>query len=193
MRSRVGVSLDGWPGFQGGELALTPGYRVNDIVHRVASRLTHLGVDMRHHSVTEMLKPAMNPLRTIRHKITRQPSSTPVALERPGVKSMDGQRKRLKQWIGIGRAMLRDQVTRLDGLLHGGDAIVKQPPPLAFVYRGLFHFMQNVKEHAPLSARAGFDHGVEFESTEKHVNRAADRGCCVSSCSTSVFAIVSTR
>ena len=44
-------------------------------------------------------------------------------------------------------------------------------------------FWQNVKEHATLSAGASVDHGVEVESTEEHVNRAADRGCCVSSCS----------
>lgn len=41
----------------------------------------------------------------------------------------------------------------------------------------------NVKEHAPLSAGANVDHGVDVEITGKHVNRAADRGCCVSSCS----------
>ena len=40
----------------------------------------------------------------------------------------------------------------------------------------------NVKEHAPLSARARVDHGVEVEGRKGHVNRAADRGCCVSSC-----------
>ena len=45
------------------------------------------------------------------------------------------------------------------------------------------HFLQNVKEHATLSAGASVDHGVEVEATEDHVNRAADRGCCVSSCS----------
>lgn len=37
-----------------------------------------------------------------------------------------------------------------------------------------------VKEHAPLSAGARVDHGVEVETTEEHVNRAADRGGCVS-------------
>jgi hypothetical protein len=46
-------------------------------------------------------------------------------------------------------------------------------------------FGQNVKEHAPLSARASVDHGVEVETTDEHENRAADRGCCVSSCSDS--------
>jgi hypothetical protein len=45
----------------------------------------------------------------------------------------------------------------------------------------------NVKEHAPLSARACVDHGVDVETTEGHVNRAADRGCCVSACSASYF------
>jgi hypothetical protein len=40
----------------------------------------------------------------------------------------------------------------------------------------------NVKEHATLSAGASVDRGVEVETTENHVNRAADRGCCVSSC-----------
>ena len=40
--------------------------------------------------------------------------------------------------------------------------------------------MQNVKEHATLSAGANVEHGVEVELKEKHVNRAADRGCCVS-------------
>jgi hypothetical protein len=52
---------------------------------------------------------------------------------------------------------------------------------------GEFHviILPNVKEHATLSARASVDHGVEVEITEEHVNRAADRGCCVSSCSAS--------
>ncbi len=36
---------------------------------------------------------------------------------------------------------------------------------------------ENVKEHATLSARARIDHGVEVEFRERHVNRAADRGC----------------
>ena len=40
----------------------------------------------------------------------------------------------------------------------------------------------NVKEHATLSARAHVDHGVEVGITDEHVNRAADRGCCVSTC-----------
>jgi hypothetical protein len=40
----------------------------------------------------------------------------------------------------------------------------------------------NVQEHAPLSAGASVDHGVEVETTREHVNRAADRDCCVSSC-----------
>ena len=40
------------------------------------------------------------------------------------------------------------------------------------------HFSSaNVKEHAPLSARARVDHGVEVQITEDHENRAADRGC----------------
>ena len=48
---------------------------------------------------------------------------------------------------------------------------------------GLVGIRSNVKEHAPLSAGARVDHGVDVETTEDHVNRAADRGCCVSSCS----------
>ena len=47
--------------------------------------------------------------------------------------------------------------------------------------------MANVKEHATLSAGASVDHGVEVEATEDHVNRAADRGCCVSTCCASSF------
>jgi hypothetical protein len=43
----------------------------------------------------------------------------------------------------------------------------------------------NVKEHAPLSAGPHVDHGVEVKTTEDHENRAADRGCCVSTCSAS--------
>jgi hypothetical protein len=46
-------------------------------------------------------------------------------------------------------------------------------------------FLENVKEHAPLSAAASVDYGVGVETTENHENRAADRGCCVSSCSPS--------
>jgi hypothetical protein len=47
--------------------------------------------------------------------------------------------------------------------------------------------LDNVKEHAPLSAGASVDHGVDVETTQEHENRAADRGCCVSSCSESSF------
>ena len=43
----------------------------------------------------------------------------------------------------------------------------------------------NVKEHATLSAGASVDHGVEVETKGEHENRAADRGCCVSTCSAS--------
>jgi hypothetical protein len=43
----------------------------------------------------------------------------------------------------------------------------------------------NVKEHATLSAGASVDHGVDVETRKEHVNRAADRGCCVSPCSAS--------
>lgn len=45
--------------------------------------------------------------------------------------------------------------------------------------------MPNVKEHAPLSAGAGVDHEVGVETTGEYVNKAADGGCCVSSCSLS--------
>jgi hypothetical protein len=48
-------------------------------------------------------------------------------------------------------------------------------------------FLPNAKEHAPLSAGASVDHGVEVEATGEHENRAADRGCCVSTCSESSF------
>ena len=47
--------------------------------------------------------------------------------------------------------------------------------------------MPNVKEHAPLSAGASVDHEVVVGITDEHVNRAADRGCCVSTCSASSF------
>jgi hypothetical protein len=55
-----------------------------------------------------------------------------------------------------------------------------------------FIFLDNVKEHATLSAGASVDHGVDVETTLEHENRAADRGCCVSTCcaSDSWFAIV---
>jgi hypothetical protein len=46
-------------------------------------------------------------------------------------------------------------------------------------------FLPNVQEHATLSAGASVDHGVDVKTTEEHENRAADRGCCVSSCSES--------
>jgi len=49
------------------------------------------------------------------------------------------------------------------------------------------HIQTNVKQHAPLSAGASADHGVEVKTTEDHVNRAADRGCCVSTCSAVFF------
>ena len=46
----------------------------------------------------------------------------------------------------------------------------------------------SVKEHATLSAGARVDHGVKVETTKEHVNRAADRGCCVSSSASDSFA-----
>ena len=39
-----------------------------------------------------------------------------------------------------------------------------------------------VQEHAPLSAGANADHGVEVKTTQEHENREADRGFCGSSC-----------
>jgi hypothetical protein len=48
-------------------------------------------------------------------------------------------------------------------------------------------FLQNVQEHATLSAGASVDHGVDVETTGEHKNRAADRGCCVSACSASFY------
>lgn len=53
--------------------------------------------------------------------------------------------------------------------------------------RELLKYLPNVKEHATLSAGASVDHGAEVGITEDHVNRAADRGCCVSTCSISSF------
>jgi hypothetical protein len=57
----------------------------------------------------------------------------------------------------------------------------------ARVFRGIIrvisdHLLPNVKEHATLSAGASVELGVDVETTEDHVNRAADRGCCVSTC-----------
>jgi hypothetical protein len=49
--------------------------------------------------------------------------------------------------------------------------------------------LANVKEHAPLSARAGVDRADGVVTTDKHVNKAADRGCCVSSCCASCFTL----
>jgi hypothetical protein len=51
------------------------------------------------------------------------------------------------------------------------------------VVLGWSFFLPNVKEHTPLSARASVDHRVEVETTVNHRNRAADRGCCGSTCS----------
>jgi len=48
---------------------------------------------------------------------------------------------------------------------------------LALIADGGDIFLPNVKEHAPLSAGASVDHGVEVKTTGEHVNRAADRGC----------------
>ena len=48
------------------------------------------------------------------------------------------------------------------------------------LFSGSEFILENAKEHAPLSAGASVDHGVGVGITEEHVNRAADRGCCVS-------------
>jgi hypothetical protein len=55
--------------------------------------------------------------------------------------------------------------------------------PCGLGMRLIFIFLANVKEHATLSAEAHVDHGVEVGIEIEHVNRAADRGCCVSTCS----------
>ena len=47
----------------------------------------------------------------------------------------------------------------------------------------LMKFWPNVKEHATLSAGASVGRGIEVGITVEHVNKAADRGCCVSACS----------
>jgi hypothetical protein len=39
------------------------------------------------------------------------------------------------------------------------------------------HISPNVKEHAPLSAGASVERGVDVETTQEHENKAADRGC----------------
>ena len=52
---------------------------------------------------------------------------------------------------------------------------------IGMIWMAIFLFLHNVKEHATLSAGAHVDHGVDVGITENHVNRAADRGCCVSS------------
>ena len=57
--------------------------------------------------------------------------------------------------------------------------------PAANAFRPAHRLPPNVKEHAPLAAGASFDHGVDVDTTKEHVNRAADRGCCVSACSAS--------
>ena len=69
---------------------------------------------------------------------------------------------------------------------------VSESPPQDPALVSRFHVIeitagsrQNVKEHATLSAGASVDHGVEVETTGNHVNRTADRGCCVSPCSAS--------
>ena len=49
-------------------------------------------------------------------------------------------------------------------------------------HRNCDWFFPNVIEHATLSAGARVNHGVKVETTEEHVNRAADRGSCVSTC-----------
>ena len=53
-----------------------------------------------------------------------------------------------------------------------------------------FIFLSNVKEHATLSAGAHVDYGVDVETTEEHVNRAADRGCRVSTCSLNLHSLI---
>jgi hypothetical protein len=54
---------------------------------------------------------------------------------------------------------------------------------MGFIECWVYIILPNVKEHAPLSAGASVDHGVEVETTGEHEKRAADRGCCVSTCS----------
>ena len=61
----------------------------------------------------------------------------------------------------------------LELLLSGFRRLVKDLGVLV----GHINSLPNVKEHAPLSAGASVDHGVEVETTRDHVNRAADRGC----------------
>ena len=72
------------------------------------------------------------------------------------------------------------------------DACPKYPMHLVSASNGSglcdgIHFLENVKEHAPSLARASVGRGVKIGITLDHVNRAASDGCCVSSCSLSVF------
>ena len=50
--------------------------------------------------------------------------------------------------------------------------------------------LANAQERATLSAGASVDHGLKGGITVEHVNRAADRGCCGSTCSTSCVLLV---
>ena len=52
-----------------------------------------------------------------------------------------------------------------------------------YVSKASHSFGITSKSTQPLSAGASVDHGVKVGITEEHVNRAADRGCCVSTCS----------
>ena len=149
MLMNINVGIQWRTRFLGGKLAVSSCNCINHVIHWLPSRLALIGIKMRHHAITEMLKPAMNALRSFRHKIDGQLADSIATLERSHVVSMDGQREGLKQRVRIRGAMLRDKLTRPNSLLHGGDGIAKQPPPLAFVYRGFFHFLHNVKVMAP--------------------------------------------
>ncbi len=83
----------------------------------------------------------------------------------------------------LGVFVIRDERGDETGELEQSDKLLSRH--LIDYSKGGWFLDANVKEHAPLSAGASVDHGVKVETMREHGNRAADRGCCVSTCSAS--------
>lgn len=129
------------------ERAKSPRRPLDDIVnvvHGVACGLAVASVGMRHDSVAEMSKPTVYPAGVVGNQCLLERAYQSASHKRPTVINVYSERKGLIQRMFVICAMLRNKIARLDGLLHRGDRVTKQPEPPAFIYRGFFHFLHNV-------------------------------------------------
>ena len=102
--------------------------------------------------------------------------------EPPPIRTVDAMKSAAANWEG---AMMVSTASDDPDECHRANVALIREERRMDEARHLFEFdeegniigLANVKEHATLSAGASVNHGVGVETTEEHVNRAADRGC----------------